>query len=47
MDSCLLDPENVLIAVIENNKSFILKMLEKVNQPETNPKLSKKANKDD
>ncbi|CAD5240570.1 hypothetical protein NJHLHPIG_00111 [Klebsiella phage vB_KqM-Bilbo] len=47
MDSYLLDPENVLVVEIENNKPFILKMLEKDNNPETNPKLSQKGNNDD
>lgn len=47
MDSYLLDPENVLVVEIENNKPFILKMLEKDNNPETNPKLSQNGNNDD
>ncbi len=47
MDSYLLDPENVLVVEIENNKPFILKMLEKDNNPETNSKLSQKGNNDD
>ncbi len=44
MDPRILNPENVLIVEIENNRPFILKMLEKVNKPETNSKLSEKAN---
>lgn len=47
MDSCLLDPENVLVVEIENNKPFILKMLEKGDNPESNSKLSQKGNNDD
>ena len=47
MDSYLLDPENDLVVEIENNKPFILKMLEKDNNPETNSKLSQKGNNDD
>lgn len=47
MDSSLLDPENVLVVEIENYKPFILKMLEKDNNPESNPKLSQKGNNND